>query len=1072
MPSSDLVADRFLTQLQIEFAPCAEDPPAHATRARLYAKLVAGQPGLFVKKPDNSVLDLSSGGGASSFIANSTSASGTEDTPLAGNVLSNVSSPTGTLSVMQFIVPARDGNPATVYGAGSTASLAGQGSVTVNADGTYAITPLPNYSGVVGPVVVWVSNDTELRTKTLQATFAAVNDPPVAGAAYGTSISGEAVDLPLLVGASDIEGDTLSVVTIDGVVLAIGAPHAITDASLTYLGAGVVRVTPSILDGIITCPFTISDGALTATGTLTVRVGVDNVALFSPVAPLVAGNTNDDAARNFLPTFLQEYSDLWPNIGPDNTPVDLSQYTTARGYKTWLARENWLYDAATMAYVDYLRTGREDARLAAIDLCERYMLNVVVSGGRASFTLDGATDDPKYMYPTVAVVYERLTGSTVYRTKGTALYQGLLYTWPKTYVVGPSLWTERGAAFAILGCLAAHVITGDQQPLTDATEYVDGIIALSTSGAPLHGHDQHEGDSTTTPITSPWMGAFLAESMLQFYRLTEDARVLTWLSNYVDWLMAHATYVVETPDEPEFAGMVGLHLFAYLAGAAGPTDYGQADDMQHARDVGELLRKGRWAKLQLSLSTAAVDAMIVEQDAIAVVDDAYWTRLTPGLAKYRYNPSRKRAWQLRNGYAGGLYHVGIVPLAPILITASTIAGSAFEGATLTLTPATWNGRPTPTLSYQWYRDAVAIVGATGLTYVTVTADVGHAITAGTDATNTGGAASSVSNAITVLAAGTPVFDVQPTSQTAEVGQTAVFTVTVSGTPAPTLQWQRRATSGDVWANVSEGTGGTTNTYTTEALAAPDNGNQLRCAATNVLGTIYSNTVAIAMIVQQPAAVFTAAQGAQLATTAPQLGDVGLTGFTLSAKVKYSSLVAESKLLTADALAGRLIGISSRAPAATVILAVADHIGLATFATPPPANTWLDVTLRAPAAPGGNIVGTWQLAESAGAVESVTNVNDVENSLACQTVRAGAGSAGSGGQPCQIQYVGIYNRILSDGEVAALRTAPDYATAYSFWVFSDAGGGVLAVRDASGNGRVPTLTGGTVTAAGPVAPTVP
>lgn len=1054
----------------VHLIPRAEDPAAHPTRALLYAKLVAGQPGLFVKKPDNSVQDLASGAGASTFIANSTSATGVEDVALAGNVLSNVVSPTGTLSVMQFIVPARDGNPATVYGAGSTASLAGQGTVTINADGSYAIAPLPNYSGVVGPVVVWVSNDTELRTKTLQATFAAVNDAPQAGAAFGTSISGEAVDLSLLAGASDIEGDTLSVVTIDGVVLSIGAPHAITDASLTYLGAGVVRVTPTIVDGIITCPFAISDGALTATGTLTVRVGVDNLAQFSPFAPLIAGNTNDDAFRAFLATFLQEQSDLWPNVGPGNTPVDLSQYTSARGFKTWLARENYLYDAATMAFVAAERTGREDARLAAIWLCEQYMLNVVVVGDRASFTLDGATDDPKYMYPTVAVVYERLTGSTVYRSKGVALYRGLLATWPKTYIVGPSLWTERGGGVALLGCTGAHVLTGDQAPLDDATEYADGIFAMSTSGAPLHGHDQHEGDSTTTPITSPWMGAFLAESMLQYYRLTEDARVLTWLSNYADWLLAHATYLVETADEPEFAGMVGLHLFAYLAGAAGPTDFGQADDMQHARDVAELLRKARWAKLELSLSTAAVDAMIIEQDAVAVVDDAYWTRGTPGLAEHRVNPPRKFAWQHRNSYSGGLYHVGLVPLAPIVVTATTIAGSVFEGGTLTLTPATWNGRPTPTESYRWQRDGVDIAGETGLTYVTTGADVGTAIRGISDAANAGGSASSASSTITVLAAGTPVFTLQPTSQTAEVGAIATFTVAVTGTPAPTLQWQRRATSGDPWADVVEGTGGTTTSYATEALATPDDGDQVRCAATNVLGTFYSDVVTIAMIVQQPAAVFTATQGAHLAVAG--LGDVGLTGYTVATLVKIAAYTDGALTLTVDASAGgQMNAISSHAPSVAVEFGVIRHPGLIYWAAQPPLDTYLLVTLRGPATPGGDVVGTWTLAETPAAVNSVAGASGVAGSIGPATVRAGAGAAGVGGQACHVQYVAIYDRILTDLEVAALRGTPDYASAYSFWVFySD--GGVLAVRDASGNGRVPTLAGGTVTASGPVAPTIP
>jgi hypothetical protein len=144
----------------------------------------------------------------------------------------------------------------------------------------------------------------------------------------------------------------------------------------------------------------------------------------------------------------------------------------------------------------------------------------------------------------------------------------------------------------------------------------------------------------------------------------------------------------------------------------------------------------------------------------------------------------------------------------------------------------------------------------------------------------------------------------------------------------------------------------------------------------------------------------------------------------------------------------------------------------TFADPPPPNTWLDIAVRMPATAGGNIVGSWQPAETADTVRTAINVSDVENSLAAQDVRVGAGANPSGGQAIEVQYVGIYNRVFTDGEVAAQRTAPDYATAYSLWVFYDAGGGTLAVRDASGNGRVPTLNGGTVTANGPVAPTLP
>lgn len=887
------------------------------------------------------------GGAASQFVAAPVTTPGDEDTTITGNVLANTTSPTGTLSVQQFIVPGSAGEPSVTYGVGADAAVAGKGALVIQANGAFTFTPLPNFSGSVGPIAVWVTNESELRTVALTITVAAVNDAPTAGTATRLSVTGEPVTLNLLTYCRDIEGDALTITAVNGAPPVVGAPVAVTDGTVVYQGAGVVVVTPSIVRGEITFPFTVADAAV-----------------------------------------------------------------------------------------------------------------------------DGATDDVKYMYPAIAWWYEYETGNPVYRDKAAALYAGILYNWPKTYIVGPRLFTERGHAFAMLGCLAQHAITGAQQALTDATEYAEGIFAISSSGAPLHGHDQHEGDSTTTPITSPWMGAFLAESMVQLYRFTEDVRILTWLSNYGDWLIAHATYTVETPDEPEFAGMVGLRLFAYLAGAAGPTDFGQADDMRHARDLQELYRKVVWAKGLLSLDTTAAEAMVVEQGLVAEVDRAYWRRSTPGLPEERANPSREPAWKFRNGYSDGVYFVGVVPLAPILLTASSLTGAAYEGTTVTLTPATWNGRPTPDVTYAWLRDGVVIAGEVGLTYVLQAADVGHVITARTTATNTGGTASSTTAGITVLAAGSPQFTLQPVSATREVGQTAIFTVTAIGTPAPALQWQRRATSGDAWADVAEGTGGTTDTYTTEVLAAPDNGAQVRCVATNVLGSVTSDVAAIAMIVQQPAAVFTSTQGAQLATTSPQLGDVGLTGFTLTAKIKYSALVNEASILIADAIAGRFAGIASRAPAATVILAVADHIGLVTFADPPTANTWIDIAVRMPAAAAGAIVGSWQPAETADTVRTAQNMSDVENSLAAQDVRVGAGANPSGGQALEVQYVGIYNRILSDAEILAQRATPDYATAYSFWVFSDAGGGVLAVRDASGNNRVPTLNGGTATANGPVAATVP
>jgi hypothetical protein len=62
---------------------------------------------------------------------------------------------------------------------------------------------------------------------------------------------------------------------------------------------------------------------------------------------------------------------------------------------------------------------------------------------------------------------------------------------------------------------------------------------------------------------------------------------------------------------------------------------------------------------------------------------------------------------------------GVSPgTAPTFSTAPTIAGSATVGSTLTATPATDAGTPTPTITHRWYRDGTQNEAVTGVTYAT------------------------------------------------------------------------------------------------------------------------------------------------------------------------------------------------------------------------------------------------------------------------------------------------------------------------------------------------------------------
>jgi hypothetical protein len=163
----------------------------------------------------------------------------------------------------------------------------------------------------------------------------------------------------------------------------------------------------------------------------------------------------------------------------------------------------------------------------------------------------------------------------------------------------------------------------------------------------------------------------------------------------------------------------------------------------------------------------------------------------------------------------------------------TITGTLIEGETLTAVFG--NGMSSDTI--QWLRDGAEIVGATSITYETVSADVGPDIQV-----RAGSAALAfTSSPVTIESADfAPIFDTQPSNQTVDEGLTATYTVAVSAQPEATYQWQVSTNEGGSWANVTGGTGATTTSYTTPTLAIGDSGNWYRCVATNSVGSTNSN----------------------------------------------------------------------------------------------------------------------------------------------------------------------------------------------------------------------------------------
>jgi hypothetical protein len=103
------------------------------------------------------------------------------------------------------------------------------------------------------------------------------------------------------------------------------------------------------------------------------------------------------------------------------------------------------------------------------------------------------------------------------------------------------------------------------------------------------------------------------------------------------------------------------------------------------------------------------------------------------------------SWAQRNW---GVEVVNPTPDPPVNTTApfASVAGTGAVGDVCSCTNGNWSNAPT-SYAYQWRRGGTNIGGATAATHTIVVADSGTALTCLVTASNSGGNASSASNAI-------------------------------------------------------------------------------------------------------------------------------------------------------------------------------------------------------------------------------------------------------------------------------------------------------------------------------------
>jgi hypothetical protein len=145
---------------------------------------------------------------------------------------------------------------------------------------------------------------------------------------------------------------------------------------------------------------------------------------------------------------------------------------------------------------------------------------------------------------------------------------------------------------------------------------------------------------------------------------------------------------------------------------------------------------------------------------------------------------------------------------------------------------------TAPLSYQWKKGATALSGATNASFALTNVQLADAGDYSVVVANVASSVTSANATVSVsLAPAAPTVIGQPQNVVVNLGQAATFSVSASGVPTPTYQWQKGTT------NI---TGATTASYTIAAVAAGDAGSY-RVVVTNTQGTATSTAATLTVV---------------------------------------------------------------------------------------------------------------------------------------------------------------------------------------------------------------------------------
>ena len=177
-----------------------------------------------------------------------------------------------------------------------------------------------------------------------------------------------------------------------------------------------------------------------------------------------------------------------------------------------------------------------------------------------------------------------------------------------------------------------------------------------------------------------------------------------------------------------------------------------------------------------------------------------------------------------------------------MVTTNPANVTVTAGATATFTTAA-SGTPTPTIQWETSTDNgvtfIDIPGATALSYSFATTSVSQSGTQFRAVfTNSAGVATTSAATLTVNAAITVANN--PADASVYEGQLVSFTAAATGTPTPSIHWQKKLATASAFSDIA----GVTATTLTFQAALSDDGSQYRAVFSNTTGTVMTTAATL------------------------------------------------------------------------------------------------------------------------------------------------------------------------------------------------------------------------------------